>query len=71
MQQYKELDTILYVDKLTVGYGNKTILKDITLMEKNIVRDGHASTGQVIAFIGRSGRGKRQINTLQGTYWFN
>ena len=61
MQQYKELDTILYVDKLTVGYGNKTILKDITLIEKNIVREGHTSTGQVIAFIGRSGRGKSTL----------
>ena len=61
MQQYKELDTILYVDKLCVGYGNKQILKDVSLIEKNVVRDGHDSTGQVIAFIGRSGRGKSTL----------
>jgi polar amino acid transport system ATP-binding protein len=59
--QYKELDTILYVDKLCVGYDNKTIIKDITLIEKNIVREGYSSTGQVIAFIGRSGRGKSTL----------
>jgi polar amino acid transport system ATP-binding protein len=61
MTQYKELDTILYVDKLCVGYGDKQILKDVNIIEKNIVREGHTSTGQVIAFIGRSGRGKSTL----------
>lgn len=61
MAQYKELDTILYLDKVSVGYGSKQILKDITLVEKNVVREGHTSTGQVIAFIGRSGRGKSTL----------
>ncbi|MEI6880385.1 MAG: ATP-binding cassette domain-containing protein [Bacteroidota bacterium] len=61
MTQYKELDTILYVDKLCVGYDGKQILKDVNIIEKNIVREGHTSTGQVIAFIGRSGRGKSTL----------
>jgi polar amino acid transport system ATP-binding protein len=61
MTQYQELDTILYVDKLCVGYGDKQILKDVNIIEKNIVRQGYASTGQVIAFIGRSGRGKSTL----------
>jgi polar amino acid transport system ATP-binding protein len=61
MQQYQELDTILYVDKLCVGYGDKQILKDINIIEKNVIREGHSSTGQVIAFIGRSGRGKSTL----------
>jgi ABC-type multidrug transport system ATPase subunit len=61
MIQYKELDTILYVDKLCVGYDGKQILKDVNIIEKNIVREGHTSTGQVIAFIGRSGRGKSTL----------
>lgn len=61
MNQYKELDTILYVDKLCVGYGDKQILKDVSIIEKNIVREGHSATGQVIAFIGRSGRGKSTL----------
>lgn len=61
MANYKELDTILYVDKLCVGYDGKQILKDVTLIEKNVVREGVESTGQVIAFIGRSGRGKSTL----------
>jgi polar amino acid transport system ATP-binding protein len=63
---YRAEETILYVDKLSVGYKDKNgkdkqILKDVTIVEKDIVRDGHASTGQTIAFIGRSGRGKSTL----------
>ena len=61
MTNYKELDTILYVDKLCVSYGEKQILKDVSFIEKNVVREGYNSTGQVIAFIGRSGRGKSTL----------
>jgi polar amino acid transport system ATP-binding protein len=61
MIQYKEQDTILYVENLSVGYDGKQILKDINIIEKNIVREGIESTGQVIAFIGRSGRGKSTL----------
>lgn len=69
---YRLEDTILYLDKVSVGYPNKNItkenpnkvnliLKDITLVEKNVVRDGYDSTGQTIAFLGRSGRGKSTL----------
>jgi len=65
---YKELDTILYLDSVSVGYPDKNdhskvnmILKDVTLIEKDIVREGHNATGQTIAFIGRSGRGKSTL----------
>jgi polar amino acid transport system ATP-binding protein len=63
---YKAEETILYVDKLSVGYKDKNgkdkqILRDVTIVEKDIVRDGHESTGQTIAFIGRSGRGKSTL----------
>lgn len=61
MTQYKELDTILYVENLNVGYDGKQILKDINFVEKNIVRNGIKSTGQIIAFLGRSGRGKSTL----------
>jgi len=61
MQQYQELDTILYVENLCVGYDGKQILKDVNIIEKNVIREGHSSTGQVIAFIGRSGRGKSTL----------
>ncbi len=59
--QYKTEDTLLYVDKLSVGYNGKMILKDVSFVEHNIVREGIESTGQVIAFIGRSGRGKSTL----------
>ncbi len=58
---YKLEETILYFDNVTAGYGDKIILKDINLCEKNVVREGFESTGQTIAFIGRSGRGKSTL----------
>jgi polar amino acid transport system ATP-binding protein len=63
---YSEKETILYVDKLSVGYKDehgkdKLILKDVNIIEKDIVREGIESTGQTIAFIGRSGRGKSTL----------
>jgi polar amino acid transport system ATP-binding protein len=61
MNNYKELGTILYVDKMSVGYGDKLILKDITIIEKDVVREGFNSTGQIIAILGRSGRGKSTL----------
>ncbi|RZK38380.1 MAG: ABC transporter ATP-binding protein [Pedobacter sp.] len=54
--QYKE--TLLYIENLSVAYDDHVIIKDITLTEKDVVRDGIEHTGQVIAFVGRSGRGK-------------
>jgi ABC-type nitrate/sulfonate/bicarbonate transport system ATPase subunit len=62
MQNYQEQDTILYLDNVSIGYDKtKPILKDISLIEKNIVREGHQSTGQTIAIVGRSGRGKSTL----------
>lgn len=61
MNNYKVGEPLLCVDKLSVGYNGKMILKDINLTEHNITREGHKSTGQTIAFIGRSGRGKSTL----------
>ena len=61
MENYKINETLLYVDKLCVGYDNKLILKDVSFVEHDITREGHNSTGQTIAFIGRSGRGKSTL----------
>jgi len=58
---YKETKTLLYVNDINVGYGDKTILKNVSFDIKDVVREGHASTGQVIAFIARSGRGKSTL----------
>lgn len=54
--EFKE--TLLYVDNLCVAYDDTIIIKDINLIEKDVVRKGHKSTSQVIAVVGRSGRGK-------------
>ena len=67
---YKLADTILYLDNVEMGYGKginyKPVLKNISLQEKDVIREGHI-TGQVIAVIGRSGRGKSTFfKTLSG-----
>lgn len=54
--QFKE--TLLYVENLSVVYDNKVIIKDISLIEKDVVRSTKQHTGQIIAIVGRSGRGK-------------
>ena len=54
--EFKE--TLLYVENLSVAYEDVTIIKDIVLTEKNVVRSGVENTGQIIAIVGRSGRGK-------------
>lgn len=65
---YTTGDTLLYLDKVCVGYPDKNnpdnvnmVLKDITLIEKDIIREGHKATGQTIAILGRSGRGKSTL----------
>ena len=51
-------ETLLYVENLSVIYDDKIIIKDINLTEKDVVRTGVNNTGQIIAIVGRSGRGK-------------
>jgi ABC-type sulfate/molybdate transport systems ATPase subunit len=51
-------ETLLYVENISVEYDGVTVIQDINLVEKNVVRDTHDCTGQVIAIVGRSGRGK-------------
>lgn len=58
---YKLAETILYLDNVCVSYGKQLILKDINLIEKNVIRDGVNATGQTIAVVGRSGRGKSTL----------
>lgn len=66
--QYSTTDTILYLDKVSIGYTDKNdhskvniILKDISLEEKDVHREGHSATGQSVCFLGRSGRGKSTL----------
>lgn len=57
--QFKE--TLLYVENLSVVYEDTVIIKDISFTEKDVVRKDADCTGQVIAFVGRSGRGKSTL----------
>ncbi|MCB9260989.1 MAG: ABC transporter ATP-binding protein [Flavobacteriales bacterium] len=61
MTGFEYKDTLLYVENLSVAYDDHLIIKDISFSEKDVVRAGHKSTGQVIAFVGRSGRGKSTL----------
>jgi ABC-type nitrate/sulfonate/bicarbonate transport system ATPase subunit len=64
--EYRE--TLLYVENLSVAYDDAVIIKDINLTEKDVIRKGVDCTGQVIAFVGRSGRGKSTFfKALTGT----
>lgn len=51
-------ETLLYVENLSVAYDGVTIIKDVSLIEKDVVRENVENTGQIIAILGRSGRGK-------------
>lgn len=62
MKQYTEAQKILMLTDVSLGYEkNKPILKHVNLTEFNVLREGIGSTGQIIAFIGRSGRGKSTL----------
>lgn len=53
-------ETILYTGKVSAGYDGKEVIKDVEILEKDVLRDGYV-TGQTIAVIGRSGRGKSTL----------
>jgi len=58
--QYTFHNTVLYVENLSVAYDGRTVIKNINFEEKNVVREGR-TTGQTIAIVGRSGRGKSTL----------
>lgn len=57
---YSKHKTLLYVEDISVTYGEKTVIKDINFEEKDIIRNDEV-TGQIIAVVGRSGRGKSTL----------
>lgn len=61
MQEYSFTDTtILQMKDVSLAFDDKVIFKDINLEIKDIVRKDK-TTGQVIGFLGPSGRGKTQL----------
>jgi len=60
-QEYSILDTeILKLEDVSLQYGDKLILRDINVSIKDVVRP-NITTGQVVGFLGPSGRGKTQL----------
>ena len=61
-QKYNLGETLLYADNVSVSYdgGKSFVIKDFTLEEKDVIIEGQ-NTGQVIAILGRSGRGKSTL----------
>jgi ABC-type nitrate/sulfonate/bicarbonate transport system ATPase subunit len=57
---YEQKDTILHVEELSIKYGDKVIISDINFIERDVTRPGKKQ-GQIIAFVGRSGRGKSTL----------
>jgi ABC-type nitrate/sulfonate/bicarbonate transport system ATPase subunit len=58
--KYETHERLLTVENLTLAYGSKVILRDVTCHVDNIVRPG-MQQGQVIALLGLSGSGKTQL----------
>jgi ABC-type nitrate/sulfonate/bicarbonate transport system ATPase subunit len=57
---YEQKGVILHVENLSVSYDDKVIIRDINFNEKDTVR-ANRQQGQIIAFLGRSGRGKSTL----------
>lgn len=51
---------ILKVENVSLQFGDKLILRDINITVKDVVRKNH-TTGQIVGFLGPSGRGKTQL----------
>jgi ABC-type nitrate/sulfonate/bicarbonate transport system ATPase subunit len=57
---YRQTDTLLHVENVSVVYGDKTIIENVNFTERDTVRPDRQQ-GQTIAFLGRSGRGKSTL----------
>ena len=58
--KYTLKDTLLHLEAIDIAYGDNLVIKDFTMTEKDVVIDGQ-NTGQFIAILGRSGRGKSSL----------
>lgn len=58
---YTTSDTLLKIDHVSLSYGDKVILRDVSAEVKNIER-ADCIQGQVVAFLGPSGIGKTQLS---------
>lgn len=59
---YELKETLITVDKVTVQYGPKVVLRDVNIAVKNHVRpNSNITQGQVVALLAPSGMGKTQL----------
>jgi len=60
-QSYTLGEDILNVENVSLELGGKLILRDININIKDVIRPNTGPTGQIIGFLGPSGRGKTQL----------
>jgi ABC-type nitrate/sulfonate/bicarbonate transport system ATPase subunit len=60
MNSYKETDTLLKLQDISLKFGENQILHGINLEVKDVIRPNFEQ-GQVVAIVGRSGLGKTQL----------
>jgi ABC-type nitrate/sulfonate/bicarbonate transport system ATPase subunit len=58
--KYEEKETLLKVENVSLSFGDKLILRDVSFDIRDIVRPG-VTQGQIISLIGKSGIGKTQL----------
>ena len=63
MKEYTLGEKLICLNNVTAGYGDKIVLKDLNLIEHDILMEG-AITGQSIGIVGCSGRGKSTLFRL-------
>lgn len=56
-------EPLLTAENVSLRFGDNLVLRDVNLTVKDIVRTG-VTQGQVIAFLGPSGRGKTQFSKI-------
>lgn len=57
---YERKETLIGVDNICVSYGNKQILKNLSVYIDNVVRPG-VQQGQIVSLLGPSGIGKTTL----------
>jgi len=63
-QEYSLAQTILQVENVSLRFGDKLILRDINVAVQDVQRPAPITQGQVIGFLGPSGRGKTQLSKI-------
>lgn len=63
MNVYAKAETLLRVDHVTMRYGSKVVLNDVSAEIQNITRPDCVQ-GQVVCFLGPSGIGKTQLSRV-------